>query len=74
MRSVFSPRHALQDATVEHIRGKAVPSFEKPKRAEIVLARISAVFGDQVIEPKEFGTRPLLRVHSTDLIEFLSTF
>jgi acetoin utilization deacetylase AcuC-like enzyme len=74
LRSVFSPRHASQDAPVEHIRGKAVPSFEKPKRAEIVLARIRSVFGDQVTEPKAFGTAPLMRVHSPELIEFLSSF
>lgn len=74
MKTVYSPLHALQDAEAEFIRGKRVPSFEMPRRAELVLARVRQVFGDQTIEPRDFGTGPLVKVHDEALVEFLSTF
>jgi acetoin utilization deacetylase AcuC-like enzyme len=74
MKTVYSPLHALQNAEAEFIRGKRVPSFEMPRRAELVLARIRHVFGDQTIEPRDFGTGPLARVHDEALVAFLSTF
>ena len=36
MKTVYSPLHALQDAEAEYIRGKKVPSFEMPRRAQLV--------------------------------------
>ncbi|MCV3210827.1 histone deacetylase family protein [Mesorhizobium sp. YC-39] len=73
MKTVYSPRHALQDAQIEFIRGKSVPSFEMPQRAELVLERIKAVALGPVVEPGSFGLEPLLAVHDPDFVEFLST-
>ncbi|QKC94834.1 histone deacetylase family protein [Mesorhizobium sp. NZP2298] len=74
MKTVYSPLHALQDAEAEFIRGKRVPSFEMPRRAELVLAQVKHVFGDETIEPRDFGTEPLVKVHDEALVAFLSTF
>jgi len=73
MKTVYSPLHALQDAEAEYIRGKKVPSFEMPRRAQLVLDRVNAVGLGPVIEPEAFGTAPILRVHDADFVEFLST-
>lgn len=73
MKTVYSPLHTLQDAEAEYIRGKKVPSFEMPRRAQLVLDRINAVSLGPVIEPSSFGTLPILRVHDADFVTFLST-
>ncbi|MEO9338364.1 histone deacetylase family protein [Mesorhizobium sp. SB112] len=74
MKTVYSPLHSLQNAEAEFIRGKRVPSFEMPRRAELVLERIKKVFGAEIIEPRDFGTAPLVKVHDEALVTFLSAF
>jgi acetoin utilization deacetylase AcuC-like enzyme len=73
MKTVYSPRHVLQNAEAEFIRGRKVPSFEMPRRAELVLERVNAVSLGPVIEPKSFGTDPILKVHDRDFVTFLAT-
>ncbi|MCO6049266.1 histone deacetylase family protein [Mesorhizobium sp. RP14(2022)] len=75
MKTVYSDLHGLQDAEAEFIRGKRVPSFEGPRRAELVLARVKEAFGlESVLERREFGLQPLLEVHDERMVSFLSDF
>ena len=73
MKTVHSPNHRLQDAKAEYIRGQRVPSFEMPRRAELVLDAVRARGLGPVVEPPSFGLAPLLAVHDAEFVEFLST-
>ena len=73
MRTVHSPRHRLHHGQAELIDGHFVPCFEKPERADLVLARVQAVGLGEVLLPTEHGLEPVLRVHRADFVEFLST-
>jgi acetoin utilization deacetylase AcuC-like enzyme len=73
MKTIYSPLHALQDAEAEYIRGKKVPSFEMPRRAELVLKQIEAADLGPVIQPQVYGTAPITRVHDADFVDFLAT-
>ena len=43
VHTIYSPRHAAHAGNVELNSGAIVPAFEKPARAEMVLARVEAV-------------------------------
>ncbi len=73
MKTVHSDKHRLQNAKEEYIRGKWVPSFEMPRRAELVLEEVKARGLGTILQPRDFGTEPLLRVHAPEFIAFLST-
>jgi acetoin utilization deacetylase AcuC-like enzyme len=73
MKTVYSDQHRLQHGTAELSEGKLVPCFEKPERADIVLARIREQSLGDVIEPTAHGREPLLRVHTPPFVEFLET-
>ncbi len=55
MRTVYSERHRLQDGKAELIDGKLLPCFEKPERAELILARVREVGLGEVLAPEEHG-------------------
>ena len=71
--TVYSGDHALQAGHVELIGGELVPCYEKPERAEIVLARVREVGLGEVVPPEPFGRKPLLRVHDGRFLDFLET-
>jgi acetoin utilization deacetylase AcuC-like enzyme len=71
MKTIYSERHRLQDGKAELIDGKLLPCFEKPERAELILARVRAVGLGDVVAPEEHGLEPLRRVHGDDLLRFL---
>lgn len=73
MLTVYSPDHRLQNGRMELIGGELVPCYEKPERASIVLSRVREVGLGDVVPPKRFGTKPLLRVHDARFLEFLET-
>lgn len=73
MITVYSELHKLQHGRNELMQGQLVPVFEMPKRAEIILNRVREVRLGDVIEPREFGLEPLLRVHKPNYIRFLQT-
>jgi acetoin utilization deacetylase AcuC-like enzyme len=56
-----------------HDGGRLVPPPEIPERAERIRAAIGEASLGPVRKPDEFGPEPLLRVHTTDYVEFLST-
>ena len=73
MKTVFSTDHRLQDGQSELIDGKLLPCFEKPERAELVLARVREAGLGEVIAPDDFGMAPLERVHDGAFLHFLET-
>ena len=73
MKTVFSADHRLQDGQAELIDGKLQPCFERPERAELVLARVREVGLGAVIDPDDFGMAPLARVHDDAFLNFLET-
>jgi len=74
MKTVYSPCHSLQKAEAELMRGERVPTFETPRRAEMVLAAVEREFGEKTIAPRDFGITPLAKVHDEEMLNFLSTF
>ena len=73
MLTVYSPDHRLQAGRAELIGGELVPCYEKPERAEIVLSRVREGRLGDVVPPRRFGRKPLLRVHDENFLEFLET-
>jgi hypothetical protein len=71
MKTVYSERHRLQDGKAELIDGRLLPCFEKPERAELIIARVRAVGLGEVVAPQEHGLEPLRRVHGDDFLRFL---
>ncbi len=74
MKTVFSasqlrhaPKHEISDGALK-------PAVEIPERAEIVLRTIRDRGLGEIIEPEDFGERPLRRVHSSDYLEFMNGF
>lgn len=74
MKTVYSDKQRLHAIKTEMSNGKVEPCFEKPSRADMVLNRVKAVGLGDVIGPQEYGVAPLARVHTTDYLNFLSTF
>ena len=73
MRTVYSEDHRLHHARAELYGGALVPAFEKPERAEHVLARVREVDLGPVVAPQDFGLDPLRRVHDEGFLRFLET-
>ncbi|MAC80241.1 MAG: acetylpolyamine amidohydrolase [Rhodobacteraceae bacterium] len=73
MKTIYSPLHAEQNAETEPYRGRTVPGFEIPRRAQLVLDRVREVGLGPVLEPDAHGLDPLTRVHSPEFVDFLAT-
>ncbi len=73
MKTVYSDRHRLQDGRAELIDGRLEPCFERPERADLVLARVRERGLGDVVEPSEHGLGPVTRVHTEPFVEFLRT-
>jgi acetoin utilization deacetylase AcuC-like enzyme len=71
MKTIYSERHRLQDGKAELIDGKLLPCFEKPERAELIIARVREVGLGEVLAPAEHGPGPLRRVHAEPFLRFL---
>ena len=71
MRTVYSDRHRAQDGRAELIDGQLLPCFEKPERADLVLAAIRDAGLGPILEPTAHGRDPIERVHSSAFVEFL---
>jgi acetoin utilization deacetylase AcuC-like enzyme len=70
MKFVHSPAHARHAGGMELHRGRLVPTFESPERAERILAALVAA-GHQPTPPREIPESRLLRVHDREFVEFL---
>ncbi len=73
MITVYTDRHRLHHARAELNDGELMPTFERPERADAVLARIIASGLGEVTEPAAFGLAPLARVHTDAYLAFLRT-
>ncbi|WGF86197.1 histone deacetylase family protein [Marinivivus vitaminiproducens] len=73
MKTVYTERHALQDGQSELIDGKLMPCWERPRRAELVIARVRETGLGPVIAPREHGIEPVARVHTAPYLRFLET-
>lgn len=73
MLTVYSEDHRLHHAKKELYGGELVPPFEKPERADIVLARVKEVGLGPVVSPDDFGLDPLRRVHDEGYLRFLES-
>ena len=73
MLTVYTEDHRLQDGKAELIDGKLLPCFEKPARAEIVIARVREAGLGEVAGPKDFGRAPLRAIHPENFLHFLET-
>jgi acetoin utilization deacetylase AcuC-like enzyme len=71
MDIVYSPAHRHHRGEFEMFRGERVPCFEKPERADMVLAALVRRRAGAVIAPDAFGLAPIERVHAADYLRFL---
>jgi len=70
MRIVGNPRHAVHCPEFEFFRGRRVPCFEIPARAEFVRESLEQA-GYMVETPESFPDARLLGVHSQRYLDFL---
>ncbi len=70
MKAVYSPLHARHDGGFELYRGRLVPTFETPERAEIIRAALEAA-GHEIVPPREIPESRLLGVHDGAFVDFL---
>ena len=71
MQIVYSDRHRVHRGEFEFFRGELVPCFEKPARADFVLAALVERGIGPVLEPRSFGIAALERVHTPRYLRFL---
>jgi acetoin utilization deacetylase AcuC-like enzyme len=70
MLTFYSDDHHLHHGSCELMDGQLVPCFEKPQRADHILARVKERQLGEVHAPSDFGRAPLLRVHSAAYLDF----
>jgi len=73
MLTIYSDDHRLHHGAAEFYRGRLVPCFEMPARADQVLDRVRASGLGDVIAPDRFDRAALTRVHTGDYVAFLET-
>ncbi len=71
MQIIYSDRHRAHQGRVEHFHGTAVPCFEKPERAEMVLAALTATGLGPVSGSESFPLAAIERVHAPRYLRFL---
>jgi acetoin utilization deacetylase AcuC-like enzyme len=72
MKTVYTDDHRKHDGTVELINGTLMPSFECPRRAQIVIDRVRDQKLGPVIGPKHFGVEHATLVHGADFVRFFA--
>lgn len=73
MKTIFSPLHKKHWLKFELSGGQLKPCFEKPSRAEMVLAELKERNLGEVLQPKEYPQAHIERVHNPDYIHFLKS-
>lgn len=73
MKIIYSPKHKLHKSPGELLLGEFVPAFEKPERAELILARAKEMKLGDVLAPEEFLLDPIKKVHVPGMVELLQT-
>lgn len=70
MLTYYSDDHHLHHGKCELIDGQLMPCFEKPQRADHILARVKNRQLGEIRAPKDFGLGPIERIHSKAYLEF----
>ena len=73
MLTVYSDDHRLHHGAAEFYRGRLVPCFEMPERADQVLDRVRNAGLGPIVPPDRFDRAALARVHTDDYLTFLET-
>ena len=71
MKTIYNAKHALHRAEYEFFRGEKVPAFEKPERADWVLAAVQRERMGDVLVPTPHSDDAILKVHSARYVNFL---
>ncbi len=71
MKTVYNQHHGAHAATHEFFRGRLVPAFEIPARADFVLQAVLGAELGPLLQPVDHGPAPLARVHSPAYLNFI---
>lgn len=71
MLTFYNELHSLHAGRVEMLDGAPVPCFEKPERADFVLAELQRRNLGQIVTPQRVPLMSLERIHSQRYLEFL---
>ncbi len=74
LKTVFSSLQLNHDPKQEISDGELKPAVEIPERARIVLRTVEERGLGEVMEPEDFGLRPLQRVHDPEYLNFMESF
>lgn len=70
MLTFYSDDHHLHHGSCELIDGQLMPCFEKPQRADHILARVKDRQLGDILPPRDFGRGPIERIHSAAYLDF----
>ena len=73
MKTIYTDQHRLRDAQTELYGGELVKPFERPSRADTVIAAVRDSDLGPVEAPDDFPLDPVLRVHDADFVSFLES-
>jgi acetoin utilization deacetylase AcuC-like enzyme len=74
MKIFYSPLHEKHDPLYEGYNAEGnMPSYEKALRAEIVRTALNNTNWAEFLTPSNFGTNPILAVHSAEYIDYLQS-
>jgi len=73
METIFTEKHMLRNSRTELCGGLLVEPFERPSRAQDILARVLETGLGPVSPPEDFGLDPILAVHDAGYIAFLQS-
>ena len=71
MKTIYNAAHSLHRAEHEFFRGDKVPAFEKPERADWVLAALQKANLGAVLAPVPHHDAAILKIHSEPYVNFL---
>ena len=73
MHAVWSSRHRLHAPEHELHLGRAIPTYERPERAERIRAVLAGDERFELVEADEHGRQPIDAVHDPGMVDFLET-
>ena len=71
MKTIYTPAHLAHAPAKEFLDGELVDVFEKPTRAEMILAAVRNANLGEVLPPQDFGLQPIRAIHSDGYLSFL---
>lgn len=73
MITIYSDDHRARNSKTELYGGELIEPFERPSRMDHILDRLRSERFGEIIEPKDHGLDPILRIHDADYVSFLET-